>query len=120
MYELVPEGGDSIVVTFKAIGMLSDGDYDSLNEDMEALMSKLDFVRVLVDWERLEGWEPGAKAVSTWFGHVHNEQIQRMAIVADAKWKDEIQRIHDVVAPTEVRGFAPSKRDAAMAWLKQD
>jgi len=119
MYELVPED-DSIVVTFKAIGMLSDGDYDSLNADMEALMGKHAFVRVLVNWEKLEGWEPGAKSASTWFGHVHNQQIQRMAIVADTKWKDEVNRIRDVVAPTEVRSYSPSKRDAAMAWLKED
>lgn len=119
MYELISEG-DSIVVTFKAIGMISDGDYDSLNDAMEVIMGKHPYVRVLVDWEQLEGWEPGAKAVSTWFGRLHNEQIQRMAIVADAKWKDEVDRIRDVVAPTEVRGFALSKRDAAMAWLKQD
>ena len=119
MYKLVPES-DGIVVTFKAIGMLSDSDYDSLDKDMDALVSEHPFVRVLVDWEKLEGWEPGAKTASTWFGHVHNELIQRMAIVADRKWNDEVNRIRDVVAPTEVRAFAPSKRDAAMAWLTQD
>lgn len=48
MYELVPED-DSIVVTFRAVGMLSDSDYDSLSADMEALMDKHPFVRVLVD-----------------------------------------------------------------------
>lgn len=119
MYELVSES-DSIVVTFKAIGMLSDSDYDSLNDDMEALMARHPFVRVLVDWEKLEGWEPGAKTASSWFGRVHNDQIQRMAIVADAKWTDEVDRIRDVVAPTEVRAFTPAKRDKAMAWLTQD
>ena len=119
MYELVPES-DGIVVTFRAIGMLSDGDYDSLSDDMEAVMDKHPFVRVLVDWEQLEGWGPGAKSASTWFGRVHNDRFQRMAIVADGKWRDEVNRIRDVVAPTEVRAFTPSKRDAAMAWLKQD
>lgn len=119
MYELVPES-DGIVVTFRAIGILSDGDYDSLSDDMEAIMGQHPFVRVLVDWEKLEGWEPGARAASTWFGHVHNERMQRMAILADARWKDEVERIRDVVAPTEVRAFKPSKRDAAMKWLKQD
>jgi hypothetical protein len=73
-----------------------------------------------VDWEKLEGWEFGAKSSSTWFGHVHNDRMQRMAIVADSKWDDEVKRIRDVLAPTEVRAFAPSKRDAAMAWLRRD
>ncbi len=119
MYELV-QHGDSIVVTFKAIGMLSDGDYDLLSEDMDALVSKHPFVRVLLDWDKLTGWEAGAKSASTWFGRVHNDRIQRMAIVADSRWNDEMNRIRDVLAPTEVRAFSPSKRDAAMGWLKKD
>lgn len=119
MYELVPEG-DSFVVTFKAIGMLSDGDYDSLTEDLDTHLKAHDFVRVLMDWEQLEGWEPGAKEVSSWFARVHNDRMQRMAIVADSKWSDEVNRMRDVMAPTQVRAFAPSKRDAAMAWLEND
>jgi hypothetical protein len=120
MYTLVPEGGDSIVVTFKAVGMLSDGDYDSLNEHMEAVMAGRGFVRVLVDWEELEGWEPGARTVSSWFGRVHHDRMQRMAVVADIRWTDEVKRIQDVLAPTEVRAFPPSKREAALAWLKKE
>lgn len=119
MYELVEEG-DSIVVTFKAIGMLSDSDYDSLSEAFDAVMAKHAYVRVLVDWEKLEGWDEGAKTSSAWFGRSHHDRMQRMAIVAEDRWTDECSRIKDNVAPTEVRVFAPSKRDAAMAWLKKD
>ena len=118
MYELVSEG-DSNVLTFKAIGMLSDGDYDTLNDDMEKLLAKHDYVRVLVDWERLDGWEPGARTVSSWFGRVHRNLFERMAIVADSKWKDETMRIRDVLKPAEVKVFAPGKRDDAWAWLTE-
>ena len=119
MYELVEEG-DSIVVIFKAIGTLSDRDYDSLSEAFDAITAKHAYVRVLVDWEKLEGWDEGAKTASSWFGRSHHDRIQRMAIVADDKWNDEFSRVKDNVAPTEVRAFAPSKRGAAMAWLKKD
>ena len=118
MYELVPEG-DSNIATFKATGILSDSDYDTLAEEMDIFLGKHNVARVLVDWEQLEGWEQGARTASSWFGRVHSNLIERMAIVADNKWKDETLRIADIVKLTDVRIFVPSERDAAWAWLNE-
>jgi hypothetical protein len=74
-------------------------------------------VAVLLDWERLEGWEMGAKTAAALGGKMLSDTIDRVALVTDARWYDEKERIADTNKQAEVRTFAVDRRDEAVAWL---
>ena len=44
----------------------------------------------------------------------------RVAIIADAKWADEVMRVTDIYKAANVRQFAPDKRAMAFDWVRQD
>ena len=47
----------------------------------------------------------------------HWATIRRIAVIADAKWDDEILRIADIYRAADVHRFSPEKREAALSWL---
>ena len=74
-------------------------------------------LRVLLDWQNLEGWEPGAKSRGTIFGLSVRDAVARVAVVAEPKWHGEKDRLEDICNKGEVRFFTPDARDAAREWL---
>ena len=72
---------------------------------------------VLMDWEKLEGWESGARSACTVFCMGYQDLVRRVAVVGSDKWRDDSERIGDVYEFAKVRYFESPARDAAMAWL---
>ena len=77
-------------------------------------------IGVLLDWEHLDGWEKGAKTVGTLTGKMLSDLVNRVAIVANEKWRGEEERIADVGKKARVRFFSPAARDHAWTWLTSD
>ena len=77
-------------------------------------------IAVLLDWEHLQGWEKGAKTVGTLTGKMLSDVVNRVAIVADDKWRGEEERIADIAKNARVRFFSPAGRDHAWTWLTSD
>jgi hypothetical protein len=44
--------------------------------------------------------------------------VDRVAVVADARWIDKVADTATTVADVEARGFDTSRRDNAVAWLR--
>ncbi len=76
-------------------------------------------IRMFLDWEHLQGWEQGAKTAGTMAGKMMSDVVHRVAVVADAKWKAEEERLADVGKRATVRFFALDQRDKAMQWLQE-
>lgn len=94
--------------------------------DFQVSMPKLieavngwDSFRVLLDWETLEGWEPAAESDAFNARLRFRSKLQRVAVMADPKWGDEIRRLSDTLY-CEVRCFNLSERDQARAWVSAD
>jgi hypothetical protein len=53
-------------------------------------------IGVLLHWEHLDGWEKGAKTIGTSTGKMLSDLGNRVAIIAEEKWRGEGERIADV------------------------
>ncbi len=117
------------ILTIEMQGKVSEADIESELDNLEDRFPQVGVrlsggakggIRVLQDWQDLEGWEQGAKTAGTIAGKMLSDMIQRVAVVADAKWQGEQERIADVAKRATVRFFPLDQRDKAMRWLQED
>lgn len=116
MIEVAPDP-DGQLISIRMSGMITEADIDGCNEKLAGFTGLENLYKVLVDWERLEGWEKGAKSVGTWFGMRHWATVRRLAIVADDRWADETLRLADIYRAADVSRFPPARRADALRWL---
>ena len=114
------------MVTFTCSGIVSVVDVNAVDAKIEESAGPEYFVRVrggvptvriLLDWEALEGWESGTKALGTAFGLGIRDAVSRVAVIADRKWHDEQDRLADILKAGKVSFFTPDQRAAATEWL---
>ncbi|MFO1127695.1 MAG: STAS/SEC14 domain-containing protein [Rhodospirillales bacterium] len=106
-------------------GMISEADLDAAMAALEKenpavnvhLVGDAGSVRMLIDWEHLEGWEKGAKTAGTMFAKCIGDGARKIAVIADPKWSEEQPRLADAAKHATVRFFPPSERDDALRWL---
>lgn len=116
-----------IVITMA--GIISDTDWDAavlaLEEKLGGQVSvhfasaKSPKLHILMDWEKLEGWEKGARSTCTWFCMGNQDMINRLAVIGDDRWRDETKRLADIYKNAQVNFYSPIQREHAMRWLKQ-
>lgn len=109
--------GAGRVIVIKMTGLINEAEIDGCNEEFLATFERETLYRLLFDWQDLEGWEKGARIAGTSAGLRHWATIRRVAVIADAKWDDEILRITDIYRAADVQRFSPEEREAALAWL---
>ncbi len=119
--------GEAIVITMA--GNVSDADWDAavlaLEEKLGGQASvhftsaKSPKVHVLMDWEKLEGWERGARSTCTWFCMGNQDMIDRLAVIGDERWRDETDRLVDIYKKAQIHFYLPAQREHAEKWLKQ-
>lgn len=116
------------ILTIEMHGMVSEADMESAMDRLQESYPQVGVrlsggtkggIRVLHDWRHLEGWEQGAKTVGTIMGKMLSDIIHRVAIVADAKWHDEQERLTDVAKRADVRFFRLDQREMALQWLEE-
>jgi hypothetical protein len=127
MLEVKPVDNGQVMI-LKLSGVVTEADGDKGIVDIQEMLGSQSSVRVLgagarrrilLDWEDLERWEKGAKTFGTLIGLNIRDMIDRVAIVAAEKWRDEEARIADVCKHGKVRFFTPEQREAALAWLRE-
>jgi hypothetical protein len=75
-------------------------------------------VKVLVFVENFKGWERGADWGDMDFFVEHDHQIEKIAIVADPKWKLETLMFAGAgIRSGQVKFFPPTQLGRARAWL---
>ncbi len=109
--------GTGRVIIIKMTGLISEAEIEGCNEELAGTFDQETLHLVLLDWQDLEGWERGAKTAGTRGSLRHWAAVRRVAVIADAKWDDEVIRITDIYRAAEVQRFSPEDREAALAWL---
>ena len=119
--------GETIVI--KMTGNVSDADWDAAVLALEEKLGGQASVHltsanspklhVLMDWEKLGGWEKGARSTCTWFCMGNQDMIDRLAIIGDERWRDEAERLVDIYRNAQVNFYLPTQRERAVTWLKQ-
>ena len=101
-------------------GVLRKGEMEQAQVTLAQEMARVGNVRLLFVLDRFEGWERGADWGDLRFYEAHGQNIERIAIVGEEKWRDDALMFALAglrTAPT--RYFLPAELDRAHAWLAQ-
>jgi hypothetical protein len=75
-------------------------------------------VRVLIHLENFSGWEPGDQWGDVSFFFRHDQDIERIAVVGEPRWRDQMQMfLFADYRQAEARFFAETDLEPARAWL---
>src|SRR3990170_6202544 len=75
------------ILLVRANGKLSKQDYEQLVPAVEELIQQRGKARVLFDMDDFHGWSAGALWEDIKFDAAHFNDIERVALVGDAKWE---------------------------------
>lgn len=112
------EGGNRYRVNVS--GTLRKSEMEKVQATLVQEIARVGKVRLLFVLEQFKGWEKGTDWGDMRFYETYGESIERIAIVAEERWREDalmfalagLRR-----APT--RFFPPAEIDRARAWLTQ-
>ncbi len=115
-YEVLRADGDLVEV--KLTGTMLRRDLDELQARIKPLIEQGMRIRLLAVLEDFLGWEKGADWGDTTFLSEHGDDLERMAIVGEARWRDDAYAfVGKGLRRTAIEYFPPSALDAARQWL---
>ena len=98
-------------------GRLLKNDLDTVQRSVGAEIDRGATVRLLFELNRFEGWEPGANWDLDFYIR-HGDRIDRIAIVADERWRSETLMFAAAdLRKGEVEFFSTGAASEALAWL---
>ena len=110
------EKGNLIVL--RITGLLRKSEWDAVLATEARQWGPTTHVKVLVILEDFKGWERGADWGDITFLDTYGDQIDKIAIVADAKWEVEILAFAGAgFRRAPVKFFPVSQITSARAWL---
>jgi hypothetical protein len=105
------------------VGLLDEGSYAEVQTQLSDFIREKGNFRILVLLDGFEGWAPGdwSNEESDRLAFENEGSIQRVAVVGDLRWKDEILMFagHPFTAK-DVRYFGPEDLAAAKMWIGED
>ena len=107
------------VAGFSFTGTLQDADYRTFVPLVDAVAEEHGSVRLLVQLEDFDGWEPHAASDDFEFGLRHRKTIERMAIVGEGRLVNWMTRLSRPFTDAQVRQFAPTELESAWTWLEE-
>lgn len=117
MFEMLP-GSEGKTVAVRAVGKLSDADYEALLPELEKRISTYRQINLLIDLEDFEGWRLHAAWDDFAFGMTHWHHFNKIALVGDKGWEKMVAKISNVLVGGEVLFFDLDQRDRAWAWIR--
>ena len=111
------EGG---LVTLRVSGQLTQRELSAAQAEVARIIDRTDKVRILVLAEHFAGWEKGGTWSDFSFQIAHDDDIERMAIVGEERWRDlALLFTSQGMRPFPVEYFVPERLAEARAWLAQ-
>jgi hypothetical protein len=99
-------------------GMLKKADHERIIQIAKAAIEREGKIRALIIAEDFEGWEQHEAWGDVSFMMQEGQQIEKMAIVGDEKWKDDVLAFTAKgLRPTAIEFFPPSRMNEARTWL---
>jgi hypothetical protein len=106
------------LVVLRITGLLRKSEWDPVLATEARQWGPTTHVKVLVILEDFKGWERGADWGDISFFDTHGDQIDKIAIVADAKWEVELLAFAGAgFRRAPVKFFPPNQITLARAWL---
>jgi hypothetical protein len=117
--ELVKEA-DGQVVHVRLSGKLTKEDYERFVPGVERLIHQYGKIRVLMEMHDFHGWELGALWEDTKFDLKHFRDIERIAMVGDAKWEAGMAKFCAPFTTAKIRYFTEDQLAEARQWIASD
>jgi hypothetical protein len=110
---------DDGVVHVRISGHMRLEDQKALQDLARELIRKGKPVRLLAILDNFRGWERSEGWSDVGFLAEHGDDIVKMAIVGDERWKDEVFLFAGKgLRATEIEFFLPSSREEAERWVR--
>lgn len=113
--QLNDEDGKMLVV--RVSGTLHKADYEQFVPAFERYLQQHGRLRLLFDMTDFHGWDAGAAWEDAKFGVHHFADIDRLAMVGEARWQHGMAIFCKPFTTAEVRYFDHADAAAARAWL---
>lgn len=113
----IERSGNQFFLSLRAIGKLSHEDYDVITPMIDAALAEVSDARIkaLVDARQLQGWEARAAWDDFKLGLKHGKEFEKIAIVGNRKWQENVSRLASWFISGDVRFF--DSEEEALDWL---
>jgi hypothetical protein len=99
-------------------GLLKKSDHERIIQIAKEAIAREGKIRALVIAEAFEGWERSGDWGDVTFMMEEGQQIEKMAIVGDEKWRDDaLAFTAKGFRPTAIEFFPSSRLNEARTWL---
>lgn len=110
---------DDDVICVRLSGLMRFADQQALQARARSLIDQGKEVRVLVYADDFQGWERTDDWSDVGFLMEHGDDIVRMAIVGDERWKDDVFLfVGKGLRTTEIEFFTRDRHDEAEHWVR--
>ena len=114
--EIIDAAGKLLQIKIR--GMLKKPDHQRIIQVAKEAIAREGKVRALVILEGFEGWERHEDWGDVSFMMEQGQNIEKMAIVGDEKWRDDtLAFTAKGFRPTAIEFFQPSRTNEARIWL---
>ena len=112
------ERNDGKVLEVRLTGKLVKEDYETFLPAVERLVKQHGRIRMLMEMTDFHGWSAGAAWEDTKFAVHHFRDIERLAVVGEARWQQGMAVFCKPFTSAEVRYFKHTDIAAAYAWIE--
>jgi hypothetical protein len=113
----IREETGSNLVTVTVTGKLVKEDYARFVPQFEAPLKRVGKVRILFVMKDFHGWALGGVWEDIKFDMHHFADIEKLAMVGDAKWKQWMASFCKPFTTAQIKYFDTAQLDAAREWL---
>jgi hypothetical protein len=106
------------IVTLKFREKLDKGDYDEFVPMIESQIERESPIRMLVELHDFQGWTAGALWEDTKFAARHFNDIERLAVVGDARWETGVTVFVKPFTSADVRYYTMDALEKAREWVR--
>lgn len=111
------EENDGKILVIHVTGRLVKKDYVQLIPKFEQLVERHGKIRILFDMAHFLGWDDGAIWEDVKLGIEHFSNIERIALVGEEHWQQDIARFSKPFTRAKIRYFDHTNTATAHRWL---
>lgn len=111
----IQKQGSGNVVAIRASGKLTHEDYEMLLPKLTEVAEEHGSVRMLIELEDFQGWEPKAIWDDLKFDVRHGSEYERCAVVGENKWQEWMTKLSKPFLT--IKYFTREEREQAWEWL---
>src|SRR5690554_1376480 len=106
------------VIAYEFDQKITKRDVKNVHDDLRKAIAETDDVRFFVDMANLESMEPTALIEDLKLTPEYTSEINRFAIVGDARWQKWLTKATTAFTQGEARFFSPQDVDEARTWIR--